>query len=483
MKIAGITMVRNEIDVIEFCIEHHLGQGLDYIFICDNGSTDGTLEYLREKSKNDSRVILHEDSGQFHQQRIINYLSNMAYKNNCDWVIPFDADEIWFSENTLKIDLEKVEKSSIRIKLKDFVQAKNITDPKEDTYISVNWRLPDDYEKPNLQDVVIGKKSMVESPSFYKYIIKTSESLSIAPGAHSFFGQDNDFYEGVEFNAYHVPIRSYQALVLKAEQGQRLIDAGYPPDHGWHVQRYANLYRTGYLADEWFRNSEENGIITRADGTTLQLVFDDSLSKIYQNYLDARGAGKITALIRTIGRETLANAIECAKREFDDVIVVADGIDLEFESLPKNVTYLKNTDSVDLYGGAAINLGAKNCKTQYICLLDDDDEYIVDSGNYMRETINSDPTVDVWIPGLRYNDGHIVCMNDGLYGGNVAVPTYKTKVLQLNPFVPDMGPEQGLTDFYHVDRIFNNGHKVGWYKKHLYDVRPHLSGRHGNGIK
>lgn len=483
MKIAGITMVRNEIDVIEFCIEHHLSQGLDYIFICDNGSADGTLEYLRNKSKNDSRVILHEDSGQFHQQMIINHLSNMAYQNDCTWVVPFDADELWFSDNTLKIDLQKVEKSSVRIKLKDFIQSKDITDPKEDAYLSVNWRLPDNAEELSLQDVSLGKKSIIENPSFYKYIVKTSPNLNIAPGAHSFVGQDNDFYEGEEFHAYHIPIRSYQALVLKAEQGQRLIDAGYPSDHGWHVQRYANLYRTEYLADEWFRNSEVNGIITRADNTTVQLTFDDSLSKMYQAYLDSRGSGEITVLIRTIGRDTLINAIECAKKEFGNVIVVADDVDLDFENLPKDVKYLKNTERVDLYGGAAINLGAKKCKTQYICLLDDDDEYIDGAGEYMRAIVNADPSIDVWIPGLRYNDGHLVCMNDGLYGGNVAVPTYKTKVLKSHPFHSDMGPEQGLTDFYHVNYIFNDGHKIGWYKKHLYDVRPHLSDRHGNGTK
>jgi len=483
MKIAGITMVRNEIDVIEFCIEHHLSQGLDYIFICDNGSTDGTLEYLREKSNNDSRVFLYEDSGQFHQQKIINHLSGMAYKNGCDWVVPFDADELWFSDNTLKLDLQKVEKSSVRIKLKDFIQNKNVTSPTEDTYISVKWRLPENSEKFNLEDIVLGNRSMIENPSFYKYIIKTSNALNIAPGAHSFFGQDNDFYEGEEFNVYHIPIRSYQALVLKAEQGQRLIDAGYPSDHGWHVQRYANLYRTGYLADEWFNNSEVDGLITRADNTKLQLIFDDSLSKMYQEYLNKSGGGKITALIRTIGRDTLKNSIDCAMREFDDVIVVADNIDLDFENLPKEITYLKNTDCFDFYGGAAINLGAKKCKTEYICLLDDDDEYIDGAGDYMRTIINAEPSIDVWIPGLKYNDGHMVCMNDGLYGGNVAVPTYKTKVLQANPFEAEMGPEQGLTDFYHVNKIFNNGHKIGWYKKHLYDVRPHLSGRHGSGIK
>jgi hypothetical protein len=191
----------------------------------------------------------------------------------------------------------------------------------------------------------------------------------------------------------------------------------------------------------------------------------------------------ITVLIRTIGRETLANAIKNAIKEFNNVIVVADNVDLDFLNLPIKATYLKTTEKIDLYGGAAINLGAQNCNTKYICLLDDDDEYVEGAGQYMNVIVNSEPSIDIWIPGLRYNDGHMVCMNDGLYAGNVAVPTYKTEVLKNYPFYSNMSPDIGLTDFYHVENIVKNGHSVSWYKKHLYDVRPHLPGRLGKGIK
>jgi glycosyltransferase involved in cell wall biosynthesis len=481
MLVAGITMVRNEKDVIEFCIEHHLAQGLDYIYICDNGSIDGTYEYLLEKSQNDSRVVLIRELGDFHQQAIINSLSNMAYQNGCEWVVPFDADELWFSPNTLKVDLANIFYPSIRIEMKNFVQSSKVIDPKNNTYLNTKWRLPDGSEKIDLNNVVNGTSSIIENPAFYKYIVKTSPTLSIAPGAHSYTGQDPDTYIGKEFDAYHIPIRSYRALQIKAEQGQRLIDAGYNPGHGWHVQRYANLNKDGLLYDEWLRNSEIDGKITRQDGTQKELYFDDSVAKMYDDFITSKGKGKITAVIRTIGRATLPNAINSALKEFDDVIVVADRVDLDIDILPIGPTYLKNDEVIDLYGGMCINIAANECVTEYLCLLDDDDEYVDGAGDYMRDTIINNSDVDVWIPGLKYNDGLYVCMEDGLKGGNVAVPTYKTKVLREYPFKNNNVNNPGLTDFYHVQKIFFAGHKVDWYKKHLYNVRPQLPGRLGQG--
>jgi glycosyltransferase involved in cell wall biosynthesis len=483
MKIAGITMVRNEFDVIEFCIEHHLAQGLDYIFVCDNGSTDGTLEYLQNKSNNDSRVVLYEEPGDYHQQKIINHLSNLAYQNGCEWVVPFDADEIWFSKETLKESLSKIKEASVKVLLKDFIQSSDIINPKIDTYLSINWRLPDGLEKLDLQNITNGTRSMIESPSFYKYIVKTSPELNIFPGAHGFTGQDSEYYEGPEFIAYHMPIRSYKALQSKAEHGQRLIDAGYPEWHGWHVQRYAKIDSSGLLMDEWKRNSQLDGKLIRQNGTTFDLQFDDSLSLMYRDFLNNSNKGKITAIIRTIGRSTLHDAIESAKKEFDSVIVVADNVELNLNSLPTGVTYLKNTKTIDHYGGACINLAAEHCKTEYICLLDDDDEYVNGAGEYMRNTITNNPNIDVWIPGLRYNDGLEVCMNHGLSEGNVAVPTYKSQALRDNPFTENMGIINGLTDFYHVKGMSDKGYKVGWYEKHLYNVRPKLIGRLGRGSK
>lgn len=192
----------------------------------------------------------------------------------------------------------------------------------------------------------------------------------------------------------------------------------------------------------------------------------------------------ISVVIRTIGRSTLINAIQSAKQEFNDVIVVADAVPLDLNSLPKDVTYLKTGQKYDKYGSAAINMGAYACSTPYFCLLDDDDEFLPGAGDYMRQSISRNPDIDIWIPGLRYNNGMVLCVqpDKGVIPGNVAVPTYKSELLFKLPFFKGIeGQNPNYTDINHVTMLKEMGCKVGWYNTILYLVRPKLAGTNGRG--
>lgn len=195
---------------------------------------------------------------------------------------------------------------------------------------------------------------------------------------------------------------------------------------------------------------------------------------------------QLTVLIRTINRPTLNNAIQSALAEFKNVIVVADSVDLNFKDLPTNVTYLRTGRKFDKYGSACINMGAYACKTPYFCLLDDDDEFMLGAGDYMRSKIAEHPEVDIWIPGLNYpKEGFQQCLDRsrGLAIGNVAVPTYKTDLLFKLPFFEGIGKfNPHATDFFHVDTLCKMGCKIAWYGKALYSIRPKLAGTNGRGV-
>jgi glycosyltransferase involved in cell wall biosynthesis len=292
--IAGVTCVRNEIDVIDFVLYHHLNQGIDLILIADNGSTDGTFEFLTKLSQEDKRIKLYNFPGEFQQQEIITELSRDAHSFGCEWIIPFDADEIWLSEKGLARDLESVNKdhTSILIRVENFVQEG--TREKTNIYSNVSYRVPL-YDRPFPEeflveetDIIEGKRSLVEFEWGEKNIIKTSYDLVVTAGSHS-YSSNLVRREKIDkrFRICQVPLRSYLNIIRKAEHGQRLIDAGHPPMHGWECQRLVGMTEEE-LKKEWFFNTSEKGILTRPNGTEIELVHDNTIKNIYKKYLRNR---------------------------------------------------------------------------------------------------------------------------------------------------------------------------------------------------
>lgn len=90
-------MVKDEVDIIGSIIDHMLTQ-VDRILIADNLSTDGTLDVLKEKKATGRLDVLIDDEVAYYQSRKVSWLARQAHtRYGADWVVPFDADEVWIS--------------------------------------------------------------------------------------------------------------------------------------------------------------------------------------------------------------------------------------------------------------------------------------------------------------------------------------------------------------------------------------------------
>lgn len=99
-EVWGISMVRNEADIVRTTLEHLLDQGLDRLLVSDNLSTDGTRQILQSLARNDPRILVAtDDLDAFHQDHKITLLARHASLAGADWLVPFDGDEMWFAES------------------------------------------------------------------------------------------------------------------------------------------------------------------------------------------------------------------------------------------------------------------------------------------------------------------------------------------------------------------------------------------------
>ncbi len=103
MKLWAVTMVKDEQDIIEHTLRHLLAHGVDGILIADNLSMDKTpriIQNLAEEFR--GRIIPVTDRERaFYQAGKMSILIGMTKKNfNADWVIPFDADELWITKDS-----------------------------------------------------------------------------------------------------------------------------------------------------------------------------------------------------------------------------------------------------------------------------------------------------------------------------------------------------------------------------------------------
>lgn len=223
MTVFGIAMVRDEADIVATTVRHMLDQ-VDRVIVADNGSVDGTRDILADL---DVTVIDDAEPG-YYQSRKMTRLARRAALEGATWVVPFDADEIWYSRfhPTIAELLESLAPQWLAARAELFDHVATGSDPDvPDPVARLGWRRRDPVPLP-------------------KVACRVRADLVIEQGNHAAtYEGGTTAFEG-DLVVRHFPYRSAAQFVRKARNGAEAYAAtDLPDDVGAHWRQYGDLLR------------------------------------------------------------------------------------------------------------------------------------------------------------------------------------------------------------------------------------------------
>lgn len=250
-------LARDEADIIRQNIAFHLACGVDHVIATDNGSTDGTLEILREFADRGVLTLLQEPGRDFAQHAWVTRMALMARERfGARWILNCDADEFWLApELGLAAALARHEgATALRC------EVRNIIGAHDDPEVAPWWqRLESRIAEPIRVDAAIDPLiDPLPAPFYYlefgsKVIVRAEGLTRIAQGNHMAERDGPELEETGAVVVYHYSLRTRRQFVRSVER----TAAGYA--RNTTLGRYA-----GWQKKRWGRMIAEDGNAARA---------------------------------------------------------------------------------------------------------------------------------------------------------------------------------------------------------------------------
>lgn len=225
--VAAVSMVKDEQDIVEATIRR-MARHVDFLIVADNGSTDGTRETLDRLALELPLEVVEDPEPGYFQSEKMTRLAMRAADRDAEWVIPFDADEVWLPRTGGSIaSLLRCLPANVLMAeavLFDHV-ATGIDPPETDPLKRMGWR-------------------RAEAAPLRKVAVRPVAGLTIHQGNHggTFAGVRHPPAVTTALEVRHYPYRSVGQMISKARNGAAAYAATDLPDHvGAHWRGYGRL--------------------------------------------------------------------------------------------------------------------------------------------------------------------------------------------------------------------------------------------------
>jgi glycosyltransferase involved in cell wall biosynthesis len=232
MTTIAVTMVRDEADVIAATVSHMLAE-VDAVIVADNLSHDETrpiLDELEREHGDRLRIVDDYDPAYRQSEKMTALALRARLELGAEWIVPFDADEWWYSPFGRIADV-----------LADVAPQWLITPAPLYDHVATA-------EDPDEVDPVrrLGFRRRAANP-LPKVACRWRDDLRICQGNHDaeYRGRGTRFDELLVVR--HFPYRSVAQLVQKVRNGAAAYTAAgesVPPTFGAHWRQWGALLET-----------------------------------------------------------------------------------------------------------------------------------------------------------------------------------------------------------------------------------------------
>lgn len=276
-SVAGVCIVRDARDLIPFLCGHYLRIGFGHVVFIDDGSSDGTFEFLSRLARRTQRVsVIRVIEDQVRQRTHITAMANALIAAGYAIIVPFDADELWCVEaRELEELLATQSDIAFNGKWVNFVQRRKRLLPRPYNLFGMTFRAPGlaDANRATVTGFLRPFVSYVDK----KVAFKTNSPVELSLGQHVLLSGPNKFCDKI-FEIFHLPIRSRFEIEKRGLNYEpRRTKIRTDPGESWQSAFHREIVLAGKTDAVWAANSADKNGRLDVYGTSQELTRDERL--------------------------------------------------------------------------------------------------------------------------------------------------------------------------------------------------------------